>query len=178
MFNEHSLSTTTKFMACASQLDKPGEPSQRSDNLGHPNVADPITRDGSGLFNCWSSNHGPLPIQGSEFSTVPSYRSKAAPRRADTIVEFLKDLSDSLEEVYSITSGEGSDSGSSSPCSNAFPQVEEPKTPAGVSSIVTHEPQSVSEIHELFESCAETITSLLDLVDRYPTDELDRVILG
>lgn len=92
-------------MACPSQLDEPGERSQRSDNLEHPNVADPITHDGSGLFNGWSSNHGNHghlqgSIQGSEFSMVPSYRSKAAPRRADTIVGFLKDLSDSLEEGW------------------------------------------------------------------------------
>lgn len=99
MFNEHSLSTTSKPNACASHLDEPGERSQRSDNLAHPNVADPMTRDHSSLFNGWSSNHGQL-LQGSEFSTLPSYRPKAAPGRADTIVEFLKDLSDSLEEGW------------------------------------------------------------------------------
>lgn len=174
MFNEHSLSTNSNSETCASQ---------RSIDLEVPKVADPMTRDESGLCAGWPSNHGPL--WGSQLPAA-GYRLEEAPGRADTIVDFLKDLSESLEEgwlrhrawtwsgyltdpVYSIASCERSSSAGSSPGSNAFLHGNEPKMQTHGSSSVNHDSQSISEIHELFESCAETITTLLDMVDCYPT---------
>ena len=168
MFNEPSLSTNSNSETCASQ---------RSVILEAPKVADPMTRDESGLCAGWPSNHEPL--WGSQLPAA-DYRLKEAPDGAGTIVDFLKDLSESLEEgwlryrawtwsshltdpVYSIASCERSSSAGSSPGSDAFLHGNELKTQTDGSSSVNHDCQSISEIHELFESCAETITTLLDL---------------
>lgn len=62
-------------------------------------MTDSIAQDGCGLFKGWPLYHGPL--QGSQFGEIPkapAYHSKEAAIPADTMMEILKDLSESLEE--------------------------------------------------------------------------------
>lgn len=101
MFNEHSFSTISEPKTIAWFLDEPGARSRRSDGLEGPKSAGPITCDGSSLVNSWSSNHRSL--QGSQLSMAPDDRSKEVPTAANTIMDFLKDLSDSLEEGLAST---------------------------------------------------------------------------
>lgn len=162
VFNEHSLSTTSEPKTVMSHS---------------------ITDDGCGLFKGWPIYRGPLArSQFGEISKVPGYYSTKAAIPADTMMEILKDLSESLEEgwlrhspwtylshltniVCSIASGERSALCGCSPGRDTLSHVEEPKTQTGPSSNVNHEPQKVKDIHELFESCAETINNLLEMVD-------------
>ncbi|MCJ1427812.1 hypothetical protein MMC29_005718 [Sticta canariensis] len=176
LFDEQSPSKNSEPKICASRLDEPGTRSRRSDGPEPLKAADPITCDGFGLLNDRPSKH--RSFQGSQSSTAPGYHPKEAPTIADPMMEFLRDLSESFEEVQSIASGKLPISGDFSPVVNSLSHVKEPNIEAGVSSIVSHKHQSISENHDLFESCAENITSLLDLVDRYPTRERSRPIYG
>lgn len=99
MFSESTLLTTSQPKTFAGDLDKlAGSRNRRLNGLEPPNVADPSTGDGSDLVKDWPTNHEPFP--GIPLSTAPGCSSKEVPRATDTILEFLKGLSSSLEEGW------------------------------------------------------------------------------
>ncbi|OXV09550.1 hypothetical protein Egran_02691, partial [Elaphomyces granulatus] len=120
-------------------------------------------RDSYGQFRIWAGNIGAL-------QTLPStssldYRLREVPKLSEQVIILLEDLEEALEDVRAIASGERENRVSTLVQADLEwlsinDEVDRARTSTDPSTPVS---DPLSEIHEIFQSISETITSLFKL---------------